>query len=120
MRCSIGLCVGVLGALFVGCPIIGRPRHAPTVPLLLVSVARLGTASSIALRLACSGRINLVSRGLAAAFGVLAVSVGADLQLSGPITPGGGFVSSLVATGSVTVLLLVLARPVPTSPFSYR
>ncbi len=111
--------MGALGALSVGCLIIGRLRHAPTVPLLLASVGALGIAFFMALLLACSGRVNLVLRCWAATFAVLAVSLGVDLHLRGQITPMGGLVSLLVATTCAIVLFLVLARPVLASPFSY-
>jgi hypothetical protein len=118
-RRSIFLYVSGLAVLSAGCLVIGRLRHASSVPLLLVSVGALGVAFFMALLLACSGRITLVLRCWAVTFAVLAAALTADQQFRGHISPMDGLLSVLVATGTAIVLFLLLARPVLASPFSY-
>ena len=118
-RRAIGLYVGVLALLSVGCLIVGRQHHLPEVPLLLASVGALGITFFMALLLACSGRINLVLRCWAVTFVVLGAALAIAQQLRGHLAPMDGLLSLLVATGTAIVLFLVLARSVLASPLSY-
>jgi hypothetical protein len=118
-RRSIFLYVSGLAVLSAGCLVIGKLRHASSLPLLLVSVGALGVAFFMALLLACSGRITLVLRCWTATFGVLAAALIADQLLRGHIAPTDGLLSVLMATGAAIVLFLLSARSVLASPFSY-
>jgi hypothetical protein len=118
-RRSIGLYVGALTVLSLGCLIVGRQHHLAEVPLLLAAVGTLGVAFFMALLLACSGRINLVLRCWAVTFAVLATALVIDQQIRGHIAATDGLYSLLVASGTAIALFLVLARSVLASPLSY-
>ncbi len=116
---SVGLYVGVLGALSAAGVVMGMDRHAAAVPLLVGCVDSLGVCFFLALLLASSGRVDLVLCCWAATFGVLAAGLAVSFATHGHVSPTAGLASLLAATGTSIFFMSVLSSRVLTSPFSY-